>query len=52
MLRGVKLCEPCGYLEKLTKKEVRKGLLHRGGLRAQALTEGTVRPGDSIESAG
>ena len=34
-LRGIKLCEPCDYLEKNTQKGVRSGLVHRGGLRAE-----------------
>ena len=47
-LRGIRLCEPCGHLGELTDKEVRPGLVHRGGLRAQILTEGEIRVGDSV----
>lgn len=47
--RGVRLCEPCAHLEGLTKKGVLAALVHRGGLRAQILTEGTIRIGDRIE---
>jgi len=48
-LKGVKLCEPCGHLEKLTAKEgIRNGLIHRGGLRADVLSDGVVRVGDEI----
>lgn len=47
-LKGIKLCEPCGHLESLTQKGVKAGLIHRGGLRAQILTEGVIRAGDSI----
>ncbi len=50
-LRGLRLCEPCGHLEELTGRPVRKGLAHRGGLRAQVLTEGTIRAGDPIQSS-
>jgi MOSC domain-containing protein YiiM len=50
-LRGVKLCEPCGHLEKLTGKAVLKGLAHRGGLRAEILSGGVIREGDSVEEA-
>lgn len=32
-LRGLRLCEPCGHLERLTGRKL-KGLVHRGGLRA------------------
>lgn len=47
-IRGVRLCEPCDHLEKLTGKPVIKGLLHRGGLRAQILTSGTLHVGDQV----
>jgi MOSC domain-containing protein YiiM len=47
-IRGVRLCEPCDHLQKVTGKSLIKGLLHRGGLRAQILTEGTIRVGDVI----
>ncbi|MBI4011650.1 MAG: MOSC domain-containing protein [Candidatus Rokubacteria bacterium] len=49
-LRGTRLCEPCKYLEGLTQPGVLGGLVHRGGLRAQILTAGTIRPGDAIRS--
>ena len=47
-LRGVRLCEPCSHLEKLTATGIREALIHRGGLRAQVITEGTLRSGDPI----
>ncbi len=47
-LRGIRLCEPCDYLQKLTGKEVVRGLRHRGGLRAQILTEGVIEAGANI----
>jgi MOSC domain-containing protein YiiM len=47
-LRGMRLCEPCSHLEKLTRQGVMRGLIHRGGLRAEILTGGTIRIGDSI----
>jgi MOSC domain-containing protein YiiM len=42
-IRGLRLCEPCGHLQNVTGKPVIKGLLHRGGLRAQILTPGTIQ---------
>ena len=45
---GIRLCEPCNYLAKTTFSEALKGLVHKGGLRAQILTEGILRPGDPI----
>jgi len=47
-IRGIRLCEPCGHLQRVTGKPVIKGLIHRGGLRAQILTEGTIHAGDSV----
>ena len=49
-LLGIRLCEPCGHLEGLTKEGTRAGLVHRGGLRAQILTEGVIRAGDAVEA--
>jgi MOSC domain-containing protein YiiM len=49
VLRGMRLCEPCGHLEKMTVSGVQEGLCHRGGLRAQIVTGGLLRQGDVIE---
>jgi MOSC domain-containing protein YiiM len=46
--RGIRLCEPCRHLEQVTGRPVRAGLVHRGGLRAQILTPGTIRVADPI----
>lgn len=48
VLRGVELCEPCGYLEKLTCAGIKEALLHRGGLRAQVVNGGSIQIGDAI----
>jgi MOSC domain-containing protein YiiM len=45
---GRDLAEPCGYLEKKTKPGVRQGLIHRGGLRAEIVAGGVIRPGDAV----
>jgi MOSC domain-containing protein YiiM len=45
VLRGIRLCEPCGHLEKLTYQGVEKGLIHRGGLRAQVVQGGMLEVG-------
>src|SRR5258708_680442 len=47
-LRGIRLCEPCNHLEAVTGKEVRPGLVHRGGLRCQILSKGHIKTGDPI----
>jgi len=49
--RGIKLCEPCSHLQRLSHPKVLPGLVHRGGLRAQILTEGTIRVGESIKES-
>jgi MOSC domain-containing protein YiiM len=51
VLRGHRLCEPCSHLEALTRQGVLKGLIHRGGLRAQILTPGVIRVGDVVGPA-
>lgn len=47
-LMGMKLCEPCKYLEGMTRTGMVKCLIHRGGLRARIVSGGTIRVGDSI----
>ncbi|MCA1685973.1 MAG: MOSC domain-containing protein, partial [Planctomycetia bacterium] len=47
-LRGIRLCEPCRHLESMTRAGVMKGLIHRGGLRAQILGEGVLSVGDPV----
>jgi MOSC domain-containing protein YiiM len=47
--RGIRLCEPCTHLENISGKRARKGLIHRGGLRAQIVKSGLIRVGDEIE---
>ena len=49
VLRGTRLCEPCAHMEKLTVKGAMRGLIHRGGLRAEIVEGGTIRVGDLIE---
>jgi MOSC domain-containing protein YiiM len=46
--RGLRLCEPCSHLQKLSNEKVLPGLVHRGGLRAQILIEGTIRVGEAV----
>ncbi len=47
---GVELCEPCRTLESLTKPGVIKGLVHRGGLNADILSDGEIAVGDLVET--
>jgi hypothetical protein len=47
---GQRLCEPCSHLERLTTKGALRGLIHRGGLRADVLSDGEVTTGALIET--
>jgi MOSC domain-containing protein YiiM len=49
-VRGLRLCEPCSHLAKFTFPAALSGLVHKGGLRAQILSEGDIRVGDQIRS--
>jgi hypothetical protein len=51
-LRGLRLAEPCAYLEGLTRQGVRRALVHRAGLRAEIVEGGTLHVGDPIGVAG
>jgi MOSC domain-containing protein YiiM len=50
-LLGLRLCEPCAHLAELTHDKVLRGLVHRGGLRAQILTGGVIRVGDDVRAS-
>jgi hypothetical protein len=47
-----RLCEPCAHLEHLTaamgKPGTLRALIHKGGLRADVLSDGEIRVGDQI----
>ena len=45
---GRRLCEPCAHLERLNDGGVLRPLVHRGGLRADIVTGGTLRVGDRL----
>jgi MOSC domain-containing protein YiiM len=45
---GQRLCEPCAHLERLAAPGILLSLVHRGGLRADVLGEGTIRVGDPV----
>jgi MOSC domain-containing protein YiiM len=46
---GVELCEPCAHLESLTRPGIIKELVHRAGINADILTDGTISVGDEVE---
>lgn len=45
---GRRRCEPCAVLEQETVPGVLRGLVHRGGLRADLLSDGEITVGDEI----
>ncbi len=48
--RGRRLCEPCAHLDRLNGGGVLRPLVHRGGLRADILSAGTLRVGDQVRA--
>lgn len=45
---GQRRAEPCAHLERLTAPGTLRGLVHRGGIRADILETGTINVGDAI----
>ena len=48
---GVELCEPCLHLQKLTRPGIIEDLVHRAGINADVLTDGTIAVGDPLATA-
>jgi MOSC domain-containing protein YiiM len=46
---GIELCEPCNHLQKMTQPGVLRGLVHRGGLRADVVRGGRIAVGDTVQ---
>ena len=49
--QGSRLCEPCVHLDRLSGPGLLRPLIHRGGLRADILTDGEIRLGAPIRLA-
>lgn len=45
---GVELCEPCEHLQRMTRPGIIKELVHRAGINADILSDGTISVGDEI----
>jgi MOSC domain-containing protein YiiM len=45
---GVEICEPCLSLERNTRPGIIKDLVHRAGINADILTDGTIALGDEV----
>jgi MOSC domain-containing protein len=50
LCEGRRLCEPCVHLDRLSGPGILRPLIHRGGLRADVLTDGEIRPGAPVLS--
>lgn len=48
--RGLRLAEPCAHLERLSGPGLLRPLIHRGGLRADILTDGDIGQGSPIRT--
>jgi MOSC domain-containing protein YiiM len=48
---GQRRCEPCAHLERLTAPGALRELVHRGGLRADVVTGGTIAVGAQVTAA-
>jgi hypothetical protein len=48
LCEGRRLCEPCVHLDRLSGPGVLRPLIHRGGLRADVVTDGEIRVGAPI----
>jgi hypothetical protein len=49
--RGRRLCEPCAHLDRLNDGGILRPLVHRAGLRADVIRDGTIRIGDRLTPA-
>jgi MOSC domain-containing protein YiiM len=47
-LKGIRLCEPCATLAESLGVEVLKGFVHKAGLRASIIKEGSIQTGDEL----
>jgi hypothetical protein len=47
--RGMRLCEPCTVVDGYARRPVLRALVHRGGLRADILTEGEIKVGGEVQ---
>ncbi len=46
--RGARLCEPCTVVQRYAGRPILRALVHRGGLRADILSDGEVTVGDAV----
>jgi hypothetical protein len=49
---GMRLCEPCTVIQRYARRPIIRSLVHRGGLRADILTDGEIQVGDRVGALG
>jgi len=47
-VEGLRLCEPCSYLQEKTGLDVLPAMVGRAGLNCRIVTDGVIRPGDTV----
>ena len=47
-----RLAEPCAHLQRITRSGILRGLVHRGGIRVDVLTDGEFVVGDQVRPLG
>lgn len=47
---GVEVCEPCLHLQQVTRPGILRALVHRGGINADILSDGTIAVGHAVEA--
>lgn len=50
VLEGVRINQPCKYLNLMLKRDVYMALWNRSGLNCRIVEGGTIRPGDPVEA--
>ncbi|MFK7944493.1 MAG: MOSC domain-containing protein [Paracoccaceae bacterium] len=50
VLEGVRINQPCKYLNLMLKRDVYMPLWNRSGLNCKVIKGGTIRPGDTLEA--
>ncbi|HET7410855.1 MAG TPA: MOSC domain-containing protein [Paracoccaceae bacterium] len=50
LIEGVRINQPCKYLNLMLKRDVYTALLNRSGLNCKIVEGGMIRPGDRVET--
>ena len=48
VIEGIRLCEPCAYLDSLLEPGIVTAMAHKAGICARIIAGGEIRPGDRI----